>query len=262
MYSSRKGFTIVELIVVITIIGILAAVTIPSFRPFIEKAKFSNNQVLIDDIVKTMSLIETKEEKDIRTLSKSEFINLYNKYHQRYLNTNRFYDLGLNEDGELLIIVIYKDLYTIYNYDTKEYINSTNESEVIGLLAKPTTEEPNLLSFERFEGAVLVNAFLDLNEEKHINCYLYQNGEYEIYFHDQLIDQYLDLKKDSDLTKVEEIISEEFEARLKPLELPGSKTFLVYLEKEDGPNYALYQEGEDTIIGRVSQLHLELIISS
>ncbi|MEG1923433.1 MAG: prepilin-type N-terminal cleavage/methylation domain-containing protein, partial [Clostridia bacterium] len=42
--KKRKGFTLVELMIVIVIIGILAAVIIPTVTNAIEKAKFSNDQ--------------------------------------------------------------------------------------------------------------------------------------------------------------------------------------------------------------------------
>ena len=39
MKKSKKGFTIVELVIVIAVIGILAAVLIPTFSGIVEKAK-------------------------------------------------------------------------------------------------------------------------------------------------------------------------------------------------------------------------------
>ena len=40
--NKRRGFTIVELVIVIAVIAILAAVLIPTFGSIIEKANYSN----------------------------------------------------------------------------------------------------------------------------------------------------------------------------------------------------------------------------
>lgn len=46
--SSRKGFTLIELMMVVVIIGILAAVAVPSYRDYIRNAKMAEGIILID----------------------------------------------------------------------------------------------------------------------------------------------------------------------------------------------------------------------
>ncbi|MDY5678144.1 MAG: prepilin-type N-terminal cleavage/methylation domain-containing protein, partial [Eubacteriales bacterium] len=45
--NNKKGFTIVELVIVIAVIAILAAVLIPTFSSVIKKAKVNNDIQLV-----------------------------------------------------------------------------------------------------------------------------------------------------------------------------------------------------------------------
>ncbi len=65
MFQLRKclGFTLMELMIVIVIMGILAAVAIPSYRGYLFKTKTSEVYVLIDSIKKT----------NIKTYSEDKF---------------------------------------------------------------------------------------------------------------------------------------------------------------------------------------------
>lgn len=257
MRQSKNGFTIVELIVVIVIISILTTVMVFGYTQFIEKAKFSNNQSLIDDIVNTIQAIEIeKNDMDIRKLTKNEFISLYNKYHFRWLNTNRFYNLGLDANSNLLIIVLYKDLYTVYNYDTRVYTNHKEEFAVANLIVGPE-EEVEHIAFGKVTETIPLKLFLITDEETQIKCYLYQDEEYTIYFHQDLIDGYLEDNSDKELKDVEDIISSEIDKKVKTMNIEGEKTLFVYLCLDEISTYAVYHDRQE--IGKVSRRTLKII---
>ncbi len=50
--KTKKGFTLVELVIVIVIVGILSVISVPIYKGYVEKAKYTEGYVLLNAIAK------------------------------------------------------------------------------------------------------------------------------------------------------------------------------------------------------------------
>jgi len=58
--KTQKGFTLIELMIVVAIIGILAAVAMPQFQIFTKKARASEAPVMLDNLITAEALYFTE----------------------------------------------------------------------------------------------------------------------------------------------------------------------------------------------------------
>ena len=104
--SNKKGFTIVELVIVVAVIAILAAVLIPTFSSLIAKANLSNDKSFVRNM-NTFLAAEGAVEKfetagdAIDALNRNGFAGKYNTYSSNFhycysLENNRMYLLDDN----------------------------------------------------------------------------------------------------------------------------------------------------------------------
>lgn len=68
MKTNNKGFSLVELIVVIAVMAILAAVAIPTFAAFIGKAQVASDESYLNDLEYAVELVAAEKNEQVTSL--------------------------------------------------------------------------------------------------------------------------------------------------------------------------------------------------
>ncbi len=160
-HSNKKGFTIVELVIVIAVIAILAAVLIPTFSSLIKKANLSNDKQMVAMMNKSLQ-IEFVTEKPTNAsdalnalyangFSAGKLEPFSNDYHYAYsLDTNMFYLLDETDT------VIYPEKSSIANDKLWGLYKNQDSDKVVGI--------KNYVALEPVTNQQKFNAVFDAGE--------------------------------------------------------------------------------------------------
>ena len=135
-----KGFTLTELIVVIVIIGVLAAVLVPSLVSYVNKAKMSANYQEAMEIKRVMDLAITENQKVTIQMLDDETLDITLESYEDFesVDIKEFYESNTNEtlpedvevdvDGEMLY---YRNrgIQIVVDLETLEYRATSAEVE-------------------------------------------------------------------------------------------------------------------------------------
>lgn len=138
--NKNKGFTLTELIVVIVIIGVLAAVLVPSLVSYVNKAKMSANYQEAMEIKRVMDLAITENQKVTIQMLDDETLDITLESYEDFesVDIKEFYESNTNEtlpedvevdvDGEMLY---YRNrgIQIVVDLETLEYRATSAEVE-------------------------------------------------------------------------------------------------------------------------------------
>lgn len=102
--KNRKGFTLIELMIVVAIIGILAAIAIPAYLDYTKKAKLSEIVHQFDAIATAACEYHSDYGKFPDTLNVNEIAKVHSKYVASWtvnagVDANSEYRVSANIDG-------------------------------------------------------------------------------------------------------------------------------------------------------------------
>jgi len=130
--KSKNGFTLVELVIVIVIVGILSVISVPIYRGYVDKAMMTEGKVLIGAIGKAELAYHVEhgyfaetDGSDQERLSAIDIDARGNKYFKSfYIESGNW---GVDDNGEN---IDYVDIYVYGHNNAKSWtLAATQESE-------------------------------------------------------------------------------------------------------------------------------------
>ena len=120
----KKGFTIVELVIVIAVIAILSAVLIPTFSNLVKKANISADQQAVASMNKYLKIDEVENGKPTKVDEVVEVL-INNDYNSDLTTYYKGYTLAWLSEENMIVLV--EDNKVVY---PAEYVDATTFTEI------------------------------------------------------------------------------------------------------------------------------------
>ena len=175
--KTKKGFTIVELVIVIAVVAILAAVLIPTFAGLIKKAQISNDQTLVRNLNTSLAISSegggTKKSTMYETLEdmREQGYNV-DKLTPTHNKNDIVWDSVRNQ---FVLVMENNEYYTGTSFDDYSNVDKTTLWKVYKEM--PTESEYSIyLANENYSKSVTVNGVgFDSGNNSKITAVLYTN---------------------------------------------------------------------------------------
>lgn len=177
MKKVKKGFTLTELIIVIVIIGILAAVLIPSLSSYIKKAKISADVALVKNLNSFLATTEIEDGKN-KTVSGALSDAFEAGYTIEKITPTSSGDILWDEVNDRFLLV--DDNEFVYGEDaSKEVFKDTKYKlwKIVSEINESTTTYSYYLSGTEVTGDITVSTGIDVGRNTNITSITYNNNE-------------------------------------------------------------------------------------
>ena len=192
MKSNKKGFTIVELVIVIAIIAILAAVLIPTFASLVKKANVSADTQLVRNLNMAVEIEKASSNAKHSTMHEALMTAQAAGYDVDTIVAKSGYNIAWDSANDRFVLV---------DKDAKKYIYPTSENTAENSISNPAdyflfcddatkiSEDNSGFSYYLSknaklptDGAVTVKAGFDAGENKNLKEVTYNGGATKVIF--------------------------------------------------------------------------------
>ena len=163
MKRNKKGFTIVELVIVIAVIAILAAVLIPTFSSLINKAKESSDTALVKNLNIIMAADEAENGKS-ETMSEALAAAESAGYTIEKITPTSSGDILWDEQNNRFVLKKADGTYYAENGNVTEGVNLWKITDDLGEVAENSNHYSYYLKGTEITGAVTAKAGVDVGE--------------------------------------------------------------------------------------------------